>query len=292
MNKCNKKEDKIEFYDTYIIDLVQNYYYIFNAWVAYGKYQKFILSSIQISTLILIILGVGIYFYYLSCLCFGMNIDVLPYLLVILLITWIVKIFSLILGFFILSPDVEEIKKRLFNEFNTKIDLRNPSTRFNFYVNRFEIEKIWIKLVLVDNQNIDNLINIVSENLKYRKPTSRGIETIINNILKNPYIVNSLVIFLTVSLTISLSPIVSEIDSDNFSSVIRILNGTAFSTWLMVVILFLTIKFIFMAFEWAIENSNSRKQLVLWRYEIFLDMLARHQQVKINKPKIRCRPEL
>lgn len=47
-----------------------------------------------------------------------------------------------------------------------------------------------------------------------------------------------------------------------------------------------------MIFIWSIEISTKNKIFVVWRYEIFRDMLARHQTVIIKKPRIRYVPVL
>ena len=51
-------------------------------------------------------------------------------------------------------------------------------------------------------------------------------------------------------------------------------------------------KFLFMTFIWFIEYTTTNKQLVIWRYEIFRDMLGRHQKNVIKKPRIRYVPVL
>lgn len=73
---------------------------------------------------------------------------------------------------------------------------------------------------------------------------------------------------------------------------LSILNLSALYFWVALVLLFVFIKILFMMFIWSIEISTKNKIFVIWRYEIFRDMLARHQTVIIKKPRIRYTPVL
>lgn len=288
MEKYDEVNTTTKDHNVYIMDLVHHYFYIFHAWVAHKKFQKLILNVLRVTTGTTILIFLIVYFFNTCQIFVKLDSFYLFISIVLLIVSFCIQLFSLVLSFFLLSPlKIDVIQKRIFDELNISISLNHRASRKNYFVNKFDIEKVWVETVLGDKENIDYLLNTVSENMKYRRPTSRSFETVIGNTLRNPYITNSLVIIFTVSLTISLSPLIPTIDNDNFSSVLKALNITALNIWLLILIIFLIVKFIFMTFEWSFEYSSSRKQLVLWRYEIFLDMLARHQKVKTLKPKVR-----
>lgn len=136
------------------------------------------------------------------------------------------------------------------------------------------------------------MIDLVESNIKNRKPSSRDIDSIIQLTLSNQYVINLLLVILTVTLTVSLSPLISSITDENFFSMLSILNLSALYFWITLVFFFVFIKVLFMIFIWSIEISAKNKMLVIWRYEIFRDMLARHQTVIIKKPRIRYVPVL
>lgn len=270
--------------DTYIINIVHHYFYIFYAWVPKNKKEIFLVKVIGLlgwSTLIytsLFVFNNFINLFYIN------NLSV--FFITSAVIGWCLMFINLILGNIILSPlKGNTIADRMKSELRININLNNINEK-NIYIKRFELEKIWVRAVLISS-NIDYLVEKINRNIGYRKPTSRSLESVILNVLKNPYIVNSLVVISTVALTVSLSPLISSINDDNFFPTMTLLLSSSVTIWLILIIIFLLIKFLFMTFIWFIEYTTTNKQLVIWRYEIFRDMLGRHQQSTVRKPRIR-----
>ena len=287
----NKAYNNLDYKITnnYIISIVHHYFYIFYAWVPENKKELFLVKIIGLlgwSTLLYSLLFVFNNFINI----FHKN-DLSAFFITSAVIGWCLMLINLILGNIILSPlKGNTIANRIKSELGINVNL-NSINKKNMYVKRFELERIWVRTVLSSN-NIDYLVEKIDKNIGYRKPTSRNLESIILNVLKNPYIVNSLVVISTVALTISLSPLISSINDDNFFPTMTLLLSSSVTVWFILIIIFLLMKFLFMTFIWFIEYTTTNKQLVIWRYEIFRDMLGRHQKNLIKKPRIRYVPVL
>ena len=288
-NKACKNNLDHKITNTYIMNIVHHYFYIFYAWVPKNKKEIFLVKAIGLlgwSTLLyasLFVFNNFINVFYIN--------DLSGFFIISTVIGWCLMFMSLILGDIMLSPlKGNTIADRLKSELGVNVKLSKINKK-NIYVKRFELERVWVRTVLSSN-NIDCLVEKINKNVDYRKPTSRSLESIILNTLKNPYIVNSLVVISTVALTVSLSPLISSINDDNFFSTMTLLLSSSVTVWFILIIIFLLMKFLFMTFIWFIEYTTTNKQLVIWRYEIFRDMLGRHQQIVMKKPKIRYIPVL
>lgn len=278
----------------YIIDIVHHYFCIFHAWLPTNKDEKTLLKLIVVSmwsTLILLLLFT---FHEVLNKLIGQLISFdFSVLWILGLASWLIQLICLATGYWILAPrKIETIQNRikceLYIDTSHLTDLKNK----NYFVSKFELEKIWVETVLGGKENINFFVEEVELNINSRKPTSRDIDSIVLLTLKNQYIINLLLVVLTVTLTISLSPLIPSIDDDNFFSVMTLLNLSAIYIWFLIVVFFILIKIVFMTFEWSLEYGMANKKFVAWRYEIFKDMLGRHQQGTIKKPRIRYVPFL
>ncbi|WP_201503916.1 hypothetical protein [Psychrobacter aestuarii] len=290
-SRKNKKIDRENYKvtDTYIINIVHHYFYIFYAWVPKNKIGRSLIKAIGLlgwSTIFyasLFVVNNFVSIFYINNLS--------NFFIISTVIGWFFMFISLTMGNIMLSPlKGNTIENRMKFELGINSNLKNIDKN-NMYTKRFELEEIWVSEIL-NNNNIDYLVEEINNNIEYRKPTSRSLELVVLNILKNSYIVNSLVVVSTVALTVSLSPLNSSINNDNFFSIMTFLLSSSVAVWFILIIILLLIKFLFMTFVWFIEYTTTNKQLVIWRYEIFRDMLARHQKVIVKKPRIRYIPKI
>lgn len=280
--------------DTYIIDIVHNYFCIFHAWLPTNDYERFLLKLIKYSMWSTLLLLLVFTFHREVNKLIGrfINFDFSVFW-VLALASWLIQLICLAVGFLRLSPKkVDTIQNRMKSELNIDTSHLSNLNNTDYLVAKFEIEKLWFKKILSNGESIESLTEKVESNINNRKPSSRDINSIIQITLNNQYIINLLLVILTVTLTVSLSPLIPSITDENFFSMIGILNLSALYFWVVLVILFVFIKILFMTFIWSIENSTRNKMFVIWRYEIFKDMLARHQRATIKKPRIRYVPTL
>lgn len=277
---------------TYIISIVHNYFCIFHSWLPSNRdiKGKFIFKLIRLlfwSTLIYFLL-----FILNNATKVFIEFDFTLFFLISVVISWLFQIVALSIGFLLLSPKkIETIQDRMKSELNIDTSHLTNLKSKNFFIARFELEKIWLKNIVTDN-NIEDLIEKVESSINNRKPSSRDIDSIIQLMLSNQYIINLLLVILTVTLTVSLPPLIPSITDENFFSMLRMLNLSALYFWIALVLLFIFIKILFIVFIWSIEITTKNKIFVTWRYEIFRDMLARHQTVIIKKPRRRYVPIL
>lgn len=289
-NKNNGRAD-YKIADTYIIDIVHNYFCIFHAWLPTNNDERFLLKFISYSTWSTLMLFLIFIFHVdinkLTSHLISFDFSVFW---ILALASFLILLMCLIIGYWYLSPKkVEILQARMKSELGIDIshlNLTNLKNK-NYSIAKFDIEKLWFEKILNDGGSIESLTKKVESNIYNRKPSSRDIDSIIQLTLSNQYVVNLLLVILTVTLTVSLSPLIPSITDENFFSMMGVLNFSALYFWIVLVILFVSIKILFMLFIWSIENSTRNKMFVVWRYEIFRDMLARHQQVKIKKPRIR-----
>lgn len=288
----DRKDYKVA--DTYVINIVHNYFCIFHSWLPTNKKERFLLKLISYLTwslaIFLLVFVSNKEFNKIIGNFIGFDFSVFWMLS---LLVFLILLICLVIGYWYLSPrKVEVLQARMKSELNIDTNHIHNLNKKNYYVSKFEIEKLWFEKILNNGEDAGNLANLVESNIKNRRPSSRDIDSIIQLMLNNQYIVNLLLVILTVTLTISLSPLIPSITDDNFFSMFKILNLSALYFWMVLVLLFVFIKCLFMMLIWSIEISSNNKKFVIWRYEIFIDMLSRHQKVMIKKPRIRYVPEL
>jgi hypothetical protein len=218
------------------------------------------------------------------------DFDFTLFLIISAVISWLFQIVALFIGFLLLSPKkIETIQNRMKAELNIDTShLANLKSK-NFFVARFELEKIWLEIVLTDN-DIEGLIEKVESNIDNRKPSTRDIDSIIFSIVKNPILISFTAGILVAFVTLFSKVITSS--TEKLVTNVNSVGATLFLIWLTIILIIFGTKTLFMTFVWSIENSTKNKMLVIWRYEIFRDMLARHQTVIIKKPRIRYVPVL
>ena len=285
--------DSLEYYkvtNTHIIGIVHHYFCIFHSWLPgdediKGKFIFKLIKLLFCSTLMYFLL-----FTLNNATKIFIDFDVTLFLLISTVISWLFQIVALFIGFLLLSPKkIETIQNRMKAELNIDTShLANLKSK-NFFVARFELEKIWLEIVLTDN-NIEGLIEKVESNINNRKPSTRDIDSIIFSIVKNPILISFTAGILVAFVTLFSKVITSS--TEKLVTNVNSVGATLFLIWLTVILIILGTKTLFMTFVWSIENSTKNKILVIWRYEIFRDMLARHQTVIIRKPRIRYVPVL
>lgn len=286
MNK-QRRTNSIRKTEVTVLALVHLYFYYFHAWIPTTDKQRFLLNFLknyQYVSLLIVFLTFIVPFSYSL---FKLELELLyPFYILIAVLLGVHLIF-VIFGFFILAPNSPQaIITRLNQKLNLNLDIHDK--RFqdkNHFLKRYELEKVWVELYLKDIP-IDNLIQLVERNLSNRKPSSRDPEVAFRNLIHNPYIINSLVIVFTVLLTIVLNPISDSITDDNFFQILTSFTIFGFYFWVSLIIIALCIKSIFFILEVSFEYTSKDKKVIIWRYELLIDMLARHEKVEITKPKI------
>ena len=292
-NRNNSRAD-YKVTNTYIIGIVHHYFCIFHSWLPTNKDEKLLLKLILCSTWSTPLLFLAFIGHEWLNRLFGRFIGFdFSVFWILVLASFLILLICLVTGYWYLAPrKIEVLQDRMKSELNTDTSNLSNLKQKNYHVAKFEIEKLWFEKVIVNTQDIQYLIDLVESNIRNRKSSSRGIDSIIQLILSNQYIINLLLVILTVTLTVSLSPLIPSITDENFFSMLSVLNLSALYFWVALVLLFVFIKILFMIFIWSIEISTQNKIFVIWRYEIFRDMLARHQKVIIKKPRIRYVPVL
>ena len=288
----NKSDYKIT--HVYIIDIVNSYFCIFHAWLPTNNDERLLLKLISYSAWSTIIFFLGFIIHRELNKFIGrfINFDFSVFW-ILALASFLILLICLVIGYWYLSPKkVEILQARMKSELNIDTNHLSNLKQKNYYAAKFEVEKLWFEKILNNGGSIQHLTDLVESNINNRKPSSRDIDSIIQLMLSNQYIINLLLVILTVTLTVSLSPLIPSITDENFFSMLSMLNLSALYFWVALVLLFVFIKILFMMFIWSIEISTKNKIFVIWRYEIFRDMLARHQTVIIKKPRIRYIPVL
>lgn len=290
----NNSRSNYKFTNTYIIDIVNNYFCIFHAWLPTNNDERLLLKLISYSawSTLIFFLAFIIHREFNKFIGRFINFDFSVFW-ILASASFLILLICLVIGYWYLSPKkVEILQARMKSELNIDTDHLSNLKQKNYYAAKFEVEKLWFEKILNNGESIQNLTDLVESNINNRKPSSRDIDSIIQLMLSNQYTINLLLVILTVTLTVSLSPLIPSITDENFFSMFSILNLSALYFWVALVLLFVFIKILFMIFIWSIEISTKNKIFVVWRYEIFRDMLARHQTVIIKKPRIRYVPVL
>ncbi len=288
----NKLDYKIT--HAYIIDIVNSYFCIFHAWLPTNNDERLLLKLISYSawSTLIFFLAFIIHREFNKFIGRFINFDFSVFW-ILALASFLILLICLVIGYWYLSPKkVEILQARMKSELNIDTNHLSNLKQKNYYAAKFEVEKLWFEKILNNGESIQHLTDLVESNINNRKPSSRDIDSIIQLMLSNQYIINLLLVILTVTLTVSLSPLIPSITDENFFSMLGILNLSALYFWVALVLLFVFIKILSMMFIWSIEISTKNKIFVIWRYEIFRDMLARHQTVIIKKPRIRYVPVL
>lgn len=286
MNK-QRRTNSIRKTEVTVLELVHLYFYYFHAWIPTTDKQKFLLNFLKkyqyISLLIVFLTFIVPFSYSL----FQLELELLYPFYILIAGLLGVHLILVIFGFFILAPNSPKaIITRLNQKINLNLDIHDK--RFqnrNRFSQRYELEKVWIELYLKDIP-LDDLIQLIERNLSNIRPSSRDPEVAFRNLIHNPYITNSLVIVFTVLLTIVLNPISDSITNDNFFQILTSFTIFGFYFWVSLIIIALCIKSIFFILEVSFEYTSKDKKMILWRYELLIDMLARHEKVEITKPKI------
>lgn len=298
MNK-QRRTNSIRKTEVTVLELVHLYFYYFHAWIPQNKCQESLFKAIKKYQFLSIILILSCFPFPMVATYFDAPIEIFTtfYSCVLSLLALHGLLSSI--AFLFLSPNTPNVIIRRFkNVLNSNpsigsYDLKNKHRINNiYYLERvrlqkiYELEKMWIKLYLKDIE-LDEIIEKIERNMSNRKPSSRDIEVALRETINNPYIINSLVIVLTVLLTIALSPLSESITSINFFDVLKNLLFIGLYSWMLILTLVLSIKALFfLTIDISIEYTSKDKQVILWRYELLIDMLARHEKVEITKPKI------
>lgn len=256
-----------------INDFVEKYYRTFYTWKPETKTEFFIFNLVRNSILVSVASPIILYFWSIYCNYKKLGSEYIAYGLIVLLI-----IITMHFAYFFIGSLI----------FNRKLDTHsNKSLKLNWGM-RFklstknELEMLWIEKITGGNQDkLDYLIKKVTDNMRNRQPDTRNLEHIFKNTIKNPYVTNSFVIIFTVILTLALSPLLNEINGDNFTRIGALLSILGVYSWVLIPITIVFFLVLFRAFLYSYELTTNGRPLILWRYEKLIKTLSNYQSVDI-----------
>lgn len=277
--------------DAYIIDIVHNYFCIFHSWLpadkdAKGKFIVKMMGLLCWSTLVYFLL-----FIFNNATKMFIDFYLTSFFVIAIIISWLLLSVVSTIGFLLLSPKkVETIQNRMKSELDIDTSHLIHIKDKNYFIAKFELENIWLKMILADNESVKSLMEKIESNINNRKPSSRDVDSVLLSILKSPITISFTAGLLTALVTLlsrNLMPSTDEIFSN-----LALFGSIMIYIWSIFVVTVFGIRVLFMTFILSIENSTKNKMLVIWRYEIFKNMLARHQKLTIRKPRVRYVPVL
>lgn len=256
-----------------INDFVEKYYRTFYTWKPKTKTEFFIFNLVRNSILVSVVSPIVLYFWLIYCNYKKLSNEYLAYGLIILLITITIHFAYFFIGSLV---------------FNRKLDIHSNKSLESDWGMRFklntknELEMLWIEKVIGGSEDkLDYLIKNIKDNMGNRKPDSRDLEHIFQNTIKNPYVTNSFVIIFTVILTLALSPLLNEINDDNFTRIGALLSILGVYSWILIPMTMVFFLVLFRAFLYSYELTTNGRPLILWRYEKLIKTLSKYQSVDI-----------
>lgn len=252
---------------------VEKYYRTFYSWKPKNKVEFFIFNLVRNSILVSVISPIILYLWLIYCNYKELGSEYLGYGLIVLIITIIMHFIYFFIGSFV---------------FNRKLDTHSTESLKSDWVMEFksssknELEMLWVEKITGGSEDkLDYLIRKVKKNMMNREPDTRDLENIFQNTIKNPYVTNSFVIIFTVILTLALSPLLKEIDEENFTRIGALLSVLGVYSWILIPITIVFFLILFRAFLCSYELTTNNKILVLWRYEKLIKTLSRYESVDI-----------
>lgn len=271
LDDCTKTCAKLK--SIKINDFVEKYYRTFYSWKPKTRIEFFIFNLVRNSILVSAVSPIILYLWLIYCNYRELGSEYLGYGLIILIITIIMHFIYFFIGSFV---------------FNRKLDIHSAKSleldwgmKFKSS-NKNELEMLWVEKVTGGSEDkLDYLIRKIKRNMANREPDTRDLEHIIQNTIKNPYVTNSFVIIFTVILTLTLSPLLKEIDEENFTRIGALLSILGVYSWILIPITMVFFLILFRAFLYSYELTTNSKTLVLWRYEKLIKTLSQYEVVDI-----------
>ena len=253
-----------------VIELVHCYFYFFHAWVAESR-LGIIFLRITFLTLwfTLIECVVLLMMYYISEINESLKTliqDNSQNIIIVFLFSLSINLIFTFISFMLFSPFLST--KRIINRLNSNLMLDLKFEDFgkkNKALHRYELESIWIKHYL-KGVCLRETINNIEKNISSRRPKSRDLVSIVSKTFNNPYVINFLVILLTVILTIVSNPLFKTINDDNFFKALGLFILEGITLWCLIVAFIFIVKLLLNFLSASFEFTANMKLFILWRY--------------------------